>query len=86
MMARDVSNNGLLIDELEKIDAVMERRRHTNALLYKTYSGLLLVGSGLAGIGSLGVGVESTAGDTGQLFTFIPIEAASIIAEGAATA
>ncbi len=84
-MVRDVTKRGLLIDELEKIDVGMERRRHNNALLYKTYSALLLVGSGLAGIGGLGVGVESTAGDTGQLFTFIPIEAASIIAGAAGT-
>ena len=80
MVARDVTKRGLLIGDLEEINIAMERRRRNNALLYKTYSGLLLLGSGLAGIGGLGVGVESTAGDTGQLFTFIPIEAASMIA------
>ena len=86
MVARDVTKRGLLIGDLEEIHSAMERRRRNNALLYKTYSGLLLVGSGLAGIGGLGVGVESTVGDTGRLFTFIPIEAASIIAGVAGTA
>ena len=75
-MVRDVTKRALLIDELDKIDTGMERRRRNNALLHKGYSALLLIGSALAGIGGLGVGVESTAGDNGQLFTFIPIEAA----------
>ena len=85
MVARDVTNRGLLIGDLEEIDIAMERCRRNNALLYKTYSGPLLLGSGLAGIGGLRVGVESTVGDTGPLFTFIPIEATSIIAGGAGT-
>ena len=73
MVARDVTKRGLFIGDLEEINIAMERRRRNNALLYKNYSGLLLLGSGLAGIGALGVGVESTVGDTGQPFNFIPI-------------
>ena len=73
MVARDVTKRGLFIGDLEEINIAMERRRRNNALLYKNYSGLLLLGSGLAGIGALGVGVESAVGGTGQPFNFIPI-------------
>ena len=73
MVAWDVTQRGLFIGDLEEINIAMERRRRNNALLYKNYSWPLLFGSGLAGIGGLGVGVETTVGDTGQPVSFIPI-------------
>ena len=83
MAGRELSKRALLIEDLEDIDKHMERRRRNNAQLYKVYSALLLIGSGLAGIGGFSLGAASTAGGANDVFQFIPFEVASFVAGAA---